>query len=53
MAKTSWVENHKLSDLNLWAGDKIFMSWLHKKQFFSAKFIYHQGIFKDYQVVFY
>ncbi|MFA8342202.1 MAG: NUDIX domain-containing protein [Rhodothermaceae bacterium] len=47
-----WIENGKLFDLNLWDGDKIFMKWVFEKKFFSAKFIYGNGKFKNYQVNF-
>lgn len=35
-----WIDDEKLSFLNLWEGDKIFMNWLNRDQLFSAKFIY-------------
>ena len=35
-----WIDDDKLNLLNLWEGDKIFMDWLNKEAFFSAKFIY-------------
>lgn len=47
-----WIENEKLFDLNLWDGDKIFMKWIFEEKFFSAKFIYENGKFKNYQVNF-
>jgi len=47
-----WIKNEKLFDLNLWEGDKIFMKWLFEKKFFSAKFIYENGQFKNYTVNF-
>jgi len=54
-----WIPNDKLTSLNLWDGDKIFLEWLSRDitaqhyRFFSAKFIYEGGIFKDYKVCFY
>jgi 8-oxo-dGTP diphosphatase len=54
-----WIPNDKLTSLNLWDGDKIFLEWLSRdntaphSRFFSAKFIYEGGIFKDYKVCFY
>lgn len=48
-----WIETEQLPDLNLWEGDKIFLKWLEQDLFFSAKFIYKDGILKDHQVVFY
>lgn len=48
-----WIDNDKLFDLNLWDGDKIFMKWLDKKEFFSAKFIYKNGKLVSHKVNFY
>jgi 8-oxo-dGTP diphosphatase len=48
-----WISNEQLLDLNLWAGDRIFLPWLDQDRIFSAKFIYNNGDFLDHQVVFY
>lgn len=48
-----WIPNESLSSLNLWDGDKIFIDWLFQEKFFSAKFVYKDGKFKDYSVSFY
>ncbi len=48
-----WISNENVLDLNLWEGDKVFLKWLEKDAFFSAKFIYSDGRLKDHQVVFY
>jgi len=48
-----WIPNDKLTSLNLWDGDKIFMEWLSQEKFFSAKFIYENGNFISYNVNFY
>ena len=48
-----WVPNDKLTELNLWDGDKIFLDWLFQEKFFSAKFVYENGALKDYEVRFY
>ncbi|MCX7798603.1 MAG: 8-oxo-dGTP diphosphatase [Melioribacter sp.] len=48
-----WIPNEKLLELNLWEGDKIFIPWLFQNKFFSAKFVYENGIFKGYEVKFY
>jgi 8-oxo-dGTP diphosphatase len=48
-----WIEDELLCDLDLWAGDRIFLEWLDSPGFFSAKFIYKNGEFVDYDVVFY
>jgi len=51
--KLEWIPNEKLSELNLWDGDKIFLPWLFQEKFFSAKFSYTKGNFVDYSVKFY
>ncbi len=48
-----WIETEKLTDLNLWEGDKIFVPWLFQNKFFSAKFNYKDKKFIDYSVTFY
>lgn len=48
-----WIPNEKLTGLNLWDGDKIFLPWLFQEKFFSAKFNYENGKFIDYSVQFY
>jgi 8-oxo-dGTP diphosphatase len=55
--RLQWIDDRNLSSLNLWAGDRIFLKWLHQNRFFSAKFIYrnaelveHSEIFYDYLV---
>ena len=49
----AWIPNDKLTSLNLWDGDKLFMEWLFKDKFFSAKFIYEKGEYKRHSVNFY
>ena len=48
-----WIDNDQILNLNLWAGDKIFIPWLSQGKFFSAKFIYDKKELKDYDVNFY
>ena len=48
-----WIPSDKITDLNLWDGDAIFLKWLKGDKFFSAKFNYENGLFKDYTVNFY
>ena len=50
--KLEWIDNDKLTDLNLWEGDSIFLKWIFEGKFFSAKFIYEEGKFIDYIVNF-
>ncbi|PIW69092.1 MAG: DNA mismatch repair protein MutT [Ignavibacteriales bacterium CG12_big_fil_rev_8_21_14_0_65_30_8] len=51
--KLEWISDDELTSLNLWKGDKIFLEWLNKNKFFSAKFNYVNGKFVDYTVSFY
>lgn len=48
-----WIPNSEVMNLNLWPGDRIFLPWVFGNKFFSAKFIYEKGEFKDYSVEFY
>jgi 8-oxo-dGTP diphosphatase len=48
-----WIPNGNLTEINLWDGDKIFIPWLFKDKFFSAKFNYKDGKFVDHVVCFY
>lgn len=47
-----WIEDGRLMDLNLWEGDRIFMPWLDKSGFFSAKFEYAEGRLVSHSVKF-
>ena len=49
----AWINNDVLTDLNLWDGDKIFITWLFKDGFFSAKFNYEDGKYINHEVSFY
>ena len=49
----AWIPNDKLTEINLWDGDKIFIPWLSGDKFFSAKFNYKDGEFVDFSVNFY
>lgn len=51
--KLEWIPNDKLTDLNLWEGDSVFIPWLFGDKFFSAKFDYVNGEYKGYEVNFY
>lgn len=48
-----WIDRDKLFQLNLWDGDRVFLNWLDRPGFFSAKFVYQDGQFIDYNVAFY
>ena len=51
--KLDWIPKEKLTEINLWDGDKIFIPWLFREKLFSAKFNYEDGRFVDYEVTFY
>lgn len=48
-----WVPTERLHELPLWEGDYMFLDWLKKEKFFSAKFIYREKQLIERQVVFY
>jgi 8-oxo-dGTP diphosphatase len=49
----AWVDDHRLLDLNLWDGDRIFLQWLDRDAFFSGHFIYREGRLLEHTVTFY
>jgi 8-oxo-dGTP diphosphatase len=51
--RLEWIPDAEIMNLNLWPGDRVFLPWVFSDKLFSAKFIYKQGEFKDYSVVFY
>jgi 8-oxo-dGTP diphosphatase len=51
--RLEWIPKDKLTEINLWDGDKIFIPWLFGDKFFSAVFNYKDGKFVDYEVNFY
>lgn len=44
-----WILNHKLIDLNLWEGDKIFLKELYNEKSFDGTFHYKDGKLVDYR----
>ena len=48
----AWIDDDKLTELNLWEGDTIFIPWLYQDKFFSAKFNYEDGKYIDHEVNF-
>jgi len=48
-----WIPNEKLTEINLWEGDKYFIPWLFEDNFFSAKFVYKNGKYLSHTVHFY
>lgn len=51
--RLEWIADGKVLDLPLWEGDKIFLQWLERPEFFSGKFVYRQGKLESHGVVFY
>jgi len=51
--RLEWIEDSKVPELPLWEGDRIFLPWLNRDDFFSAKFIYQHGEYVSHEVVFY
>lgn len=48
-----WIADEKIFDLPLWEGDKYFLEWLTRPEFFSAKFCYKNAQLLKHEVVFY
>ena len=48
-----WIDDSQLLDLNLWEGDRIFLPWLDRDEFFSGRFTYVNNVLADHEVVFY
>jgi 8-oxo-dGTP diphosphatase len=47
-----WISNEKITGLNLWQSDHIFLPWIEEGKFFSAKFEYEGDEMRGYHVVF-
>jgi len=47
-----WVDDEKLTELNLWESDHIFFPWIEAGKFFSAKFDYEGDKMLGYDVSF-
>lgn len=45
-----WIKKESVEKLNLWEGDRLFLDWMSKHEFFSAKFIYKDGKLSEYCV---
>lgn len=48
-----WIDDEELLSLPLWEGDHIFIPWLDQPRFFSAKFVYKDGVLVSHSVNFY
>lgn len=51
--RLAWIEDERLTSLNLWASDHIFLPWLEAGKFFSAKFEYEGDVMQGYEAAFY
>jgi len=51
--RLKWIDDEKLTSLNLWKSDHIFLPWLEDGKFFSAKFEYDDEAMQGYDVTFY
>ena len=50
--RLEWIDDDKLTSLNLWESDHIFMPWIQEDKYFSAKFEYDGDEMRVYNVVF-
>ena len=49
-----WVDKSELNNLPMHEGDRYFLRWIQEnKGVFSVKFLYDNGILKDYRISFY
>jgi 8-oxo-dGTP diphosphatase len=51
--RLEWIPDERLSELNLWEGDHIFLPWLDQPGFFSARFVYKDNQLVEHEVLFY
>jgi 8-oxo-dGTP diphosphatase len=50
--KLEWINNDRLTSLNLWESDPIFLPWIDAGKFFSARFEYEGAVMQTYDVTF-
>jgi 8-oxo-dGTP diphosphatase len=50
--RLEWIADDKLPDLPLWPSDAVFLPWLKKDKFFSARFLYAGDLMLGYEVTF-
>ena len=48
--KLKWIPKSDINQLNMLEGDKIFMKWMTKYNFFTARFIYKDDELIDYSL---
>lgn len=51
--RLEWIPNKRLTELNLWESDRIFLPWLEQGKFFSARFEYEGDVMRGYDASFY
>ncbi len=51
--RLQWIEDDKLTSLNLWESDHVFLPWIEEGRFFSAKFDYEGDVMRGYEAKFY
>ncbi|NJC95661.1 MAG: DNA mismatch repair protein MutT [Anaerolineales bacterium] len=51
--RLEWIPDEKLTELNLWESDHIFLPWLAENKFFSARFDYEGDRMQGHEVWFY
>ena len=49
----AWIDDEKVLELPLWAGDRIFIPWLDEAGFFSAQFEYRGERLERHEVRWY
>ena len=47
-----WIPDERVTQLNLWDSDHIFMPWIQEGKFFSAKFDYDGDEMRGHNVIF-
>ncbi|MEF3279683.1 MAG: 8-oxo-dGTP diphosphatase [Elusimicrobiota bacterium] len=45
-----WIDIDKISELNLWEGDYLFLKYVFEKKFFYASFYYSENKLIDYRI---
>lgn len=47
-----WIPDERILSLPLWEGDEVFIPWLDRPEFFSARFTYRDGRLESHHAVF-
>lgn len=48
-----WIPDDAVLDLNLWEGDRLFIPWLDRSGFFSARLVYDGPVLRSHTVEWY